>query len=222
MEKLIRGIHTFQKEYFADQQALFQRLARGQNPDTLFITCSDSRINPNLLTQTEPGELFILRNAGNLVPPHGALRGGGEAATVEYAVAALGVKDIIVCGHSHCGAMGGLLHPEKLTELPAVADWLHHAETTRRIVQENYADLPEEEKVVAAIKENVLVQLDNLRTLPAVAARLSRGSIKLHAWVYEIESGHVYAYDAEDRAFHPLKPELQPKTAPRTEPVLDV
>ena len=214
MEKLIRGIHTFQDEYFSSQQALFERLARGQSPETLFITCSDSRINPNLLTQTEPGELFILRNAGNLVPPHGALRGGGEAATVEYAVVALGVKDIIVCGHSHCGAMAGLLHPERLGALPAVGEWLNHAEATRRIVRENYADLPEAELVVAAIKENVLVQLDHLRTLPAVAAKLSRGEIKLHAWVYEIESGKVFAYDAADRSFHPLARELQPAVKP--------
>lgn len=220
MEKLIRGVHTFQKEYFSNQEALFSRLARGQSPDTLFITCSDSRINPNLLTQTEPGELFILRNAGNLVPPHGALKGGGEAATVEYAVAALGVKDIIVCGHSHCGAMKGLLNRGSLSELPAVASWLEHAETTRRIITENYADLPEEEKVVATIKENVLVQLDNLRTLPAVAARLNRGEIRLHAWVYEIESGQVYSYDAEDKAFHPLAPERQPAVK-HQHPVLD-
>ena len=214
MEKLIRGVHAFQNEFFTTQQELFERLAKGQSPDTLFITCSDSRINPNLLTQTEPGELFILRNAGNMVPAHGALRGGGEAATVEYAVAALGVHDIIVCGHSHCGAMAGLLHPEKLTDLPAVSSWLEHAEATRRIVRENYADLPEEELITAAIKENVLVQLDNLRTLPSVAARLGRGELKLHAWVYEFETGMVYAYDVADRAFHPLAPERQPTQRP--------
>lgn len=214
MEKLIRGIHTFQKDYFSNQEALFSRLARGQSPETLFITCSDSRINPNLLTQTEPGELFIMRNAGNLVPPHGALKGGGEAATVEYAVAALGVKDIIVCGHSHCGAMKGLLNPESLKELPAMAAFLDHAEATRRIVIENYADLSDADKIIAAIKENVLVQLDHLRTLPAVAVRLGRGDIKLHAWVYEIETGQVYAFDAEDQAFHPLAPGLQPNPRP--------
>ena len=170
MEKLIRGIHAFQNDYFSDQQELFERLAKGQSPETLFITCSDSRINPNLLTQTEPGELFILRNAGNMVPPYGALPGGGDAATVEYAVAALGVKDIIVCGHSHCGAMKGLLHPEALAEMPAVASWLGHAEATRRIMRENYADLQEGELLTATIKENTLVPLENLRTHPAVAA----------------------------------------------------
>lgn len=214
MEKLIRGIHTFQNEHFTSQRELFERLGKGQSPETLFITCSDSRIDPNLITQTKPGELFVIRNAGNMVPPHGALKGGGEAATVEYAVAALGVKDIIVCGHSHCGAMKGLLHPESLTALPAVAAWLEHAETTRRIVKENYPDVAESEILTTTIKENVLVQLDNLRTLPAVAAKLGRGEIKLHAWVYEIETGKVFAYDAADRAFHPLAEERQPTTRP--------
>ena len=104
MQKLLEGLHHFQQNIFSSQRELFERLAKGQSPETLFITCSDSRINPNLLTQTQPGELFILRNAGNIIPPYGAAN-GGEGATIEYAVAVLGVKDIIVCGHAHCGAM---------------------------------------------------------------------------------------------------------------------
>ncbi|HTE17721.1 MAG TPA: carbonic anhydrase, partial [Armatimonadota bacterium] len=137
MQKLIQGLHDFQANIFSSQRELFERLAHGQSPDALFITCSDSRINPNLITQTEPGELFILRNAGNIIPPHGAAN-GGEGATIEYAVAALGVRDIIVCGHSHCGAMNGLLNLDSLGELPAVRQWLTHAEATRRIAKENY------------------------------------------------------------------------------------
>lgn len=204
MQKLIRGIHAFQQDYFSNQQELFARLARHQAPETLFITCADSRIVPNLLTQTEPGELFILRNAGNLVPPHGAAR-GGEGATVEYAVAVLGVKDIIVCGHSQCGAMKGLLDPESTRDLPAVHEWLGHAAATRRIVTENYGDVTDPEaRLTACIKENVLVQLENLRTLPSVAARLARGDLHLHGWVYEIESGQVYAYNPADEMFTPL------------------
>ncbi|HMC88427.1 MAG TPA: carbonic anhydrase, partial [Gemmataceae bacterium] len=113
MQKLIEGIHRFQSEDFLPMQGLFEQLAKGQQPETLFITCSDSRIDPNLLTRSKPGDLFILRNAGNIVPPHSA-GNGGEAATIEFAVAALGVKDIIVCGHSHCGAMRGLLQPEQI------------------------------------------------------------------------------------------------------------
>jgi carbonic anhydrase len=209
MEKLIRGLHTFQNEFFDSQQALFERLAKGQSPETLFITCSDSRINPNLLTQTEPGELFILRNAGNLVPPYGATN-GGEGATIEYAVAALGVKDIIVCGHSHCGAMKGLLHPEDVATLPAVASWLKQAEATRRIIGENYADTPEEEKLTATVKENVLVQLENLRTHPAVASALQRGDLHLHGWVYEIETGRVYGYHPESGQFKAVTTQQAP------------
>ena len=136
MQKLIEGIHQFQEENFRPLQGLFEKLSRGQNPETLFITCSDSRIDPNLLTQSQPGDLFILRNAGNIVPSHGGPY-GGEVATIEFAVAGLGVKDIIICGHSHCGAMMGLLQPEMVANLPAVSSWLSHAETTRRIVKDN-------------------------------------------------------------------------------------
>ncbi|MFO0851495.1 MAG: carbonic anhydrase [Gemmataceae bacterium] len=194
MQKLIQGVHRFREEDFRPLQGLFEQLSHGQNPETLFITCSDSRIDPNLLTRSQPGELFILRNAGNIVPPHGAAN-GGEAATIEFAVAGLGVKDIIVCGHSHCGAMKGLLDPGQVAALPAVAAWLSHAEATRRIVHDNYSHLEGDRRLTAAIEENVLVQLENLRTLPAVAGRLVRGDLRLHGWVYKIETGEVFAYD---------------------------
>jgi carbonic anhydrase len=200
MQKLIQGIHQFQEEDFRPLQGLFEQLAKGQNPETLFITCSDSRIDPNMLTHSKPGDLFILRNAGNIVPPHGAAN-GGEAATIEFAVAALGVKDIIICGHSHCGAMKGLLQPEMVAPLPAVSSWLSHAETTRRIVRENYGHLDGDRLVTATVEENVLVQLENLRTLPAVASRMVRGDLHLHGWVYKIETGEVFAYDSTNGQF---------------------
>ena len=203
MQKLINGIHQFRSKDFRPLQGLFEELANGQSPETLFITCSDSRIDPNLLTRSKPGDLFILRNAGNIVPPHGAAN-GGEAATIEFAVAGLGVKDIIICGHSHCGAMKGLLQPETVASLPAVASWLSYAETTRRIVLDNYADLDAERLVMATVEENVLVQLENLRTLPAVASRLVRGNLHLHGWVYRIETGEVFAYDTTVGQFVPL------------------
>src|SRR5689334_15809030 len=139
MKKLLDGIHRFQSGVFGAQKELFTRLSKGQDPDALFITCSDSRINPNLITQTQPGDLFILRNAGNIIPPFGAAN-GGEGATIEFAIAGLGVKDIIVCGHSLCGAVKGLLNLESIKKLPSVVSWLSHAEATRRIVEENYID----------------------------------------------------------------------------------
>lgn len=200
MQKLIAGIHQFRENQFRPLQGLFEKLARGQSPETLFITCSDSRIDPNLLTRSQPGELFILRNAGNIVPPHGAAN-GGEAATIEFAVAGLGVKDIIICGHSHCGAMKGLLEPELVANLPSVSSWLSHAESTRRIIKDNYKHLEAEKLLTATVEENVLVQLENLRTLPAVASRLIKGDLHLHGWVYKIETGDVFAYEPTQGQF---------------------
>ena len=200
MKKLIDGLHDFQAHVFADKRELFERLAIEQRPEALFITCSDSRINPNLLTQTEPGELFIVRNAGNIVPPYGTVL-GGEAATIEFGVAGLGVKDIIICGHSHCGAMKGLLNPPPVDEYPALRAFLAHAEATRRILKENYAHLEGEELLEAAVEQNVLVQLENLRTHPVVAARLARGALRLHGWVYKFETGEVWSYDSEEGHF---------------------
>jgi carbonic anhydrase len=205
MQKLVKGVHQFQANVFSPQRELFERLVGGQEPDALFITCSDSRIGPNLLTQTGPGELFILRNAGNIVPPSGALH-GGEAATVEYAVATLGVRDIIVCGHTGCGAMRALLgDPAALAEdLPAVASWLKYAEATRRIMRENYQALAGDALLNATVEENVLVQLENLRTHPAVAAKIARGELHLHAWVYQLETGRVYAFRPEEGEYTAL------------------
>ncbi|HKQ50141.1 MAG TPA: carbonic anhydrase [Phycisphaerae bacterium] len=201
MQKLVEGVHSFQKEIFGTKKGFYERLAKGQNPIALFITCSDSRINPNLLTQTDPGDLFILRNAGNIVPPYSAKANGGEAATIEFAVSGLGVRDIIICGHSHCGAMKGILEPDSLSELPAVAEWLTHAEATRRIIREKYRELEGPARLTATVEENVLVQVENLRTHPSVAAAMAQGKLNLHAWVYKLESGQVFDFDPVEGQF---------------------
>jgi carbonic anhydrase len=203
MEKIVRGIHHFQTTTFAAHRELFESLSHGQQPDTLLITCSDSRIAPDLLLQTQPGDIFVLRNAGNLIPPYGAAN-GGEGATIEYAVAALGVQHALVMGHSNCGAMKGLLNPELLADMPLVSEWLKHADATRRIVDECYPDLEGGDLLNAAIKENVLVQLDNLRTYPKVAALMAKGALTLHGWIYEIESGQILAYDPQLSHFVPI------------------
>lgn len=203
MQKLVEGVHHFQSNIFRSQQELFERLSAGQAPEALFVTCSDSRINPNLLTQTDPGDLFILRNAGNIIPPYGAAN-GGEGATIEFAVTALGIHDIIVCGHSHCGAMKALLQPEMLRDMPTVATWLSHAESTRRIIRTKYQHLVDEALLTATTEENVLIQLENLRTHPAVAAGLAAGQLKLHAWVYHIKHGQVYAFSPDRGQFSPI------------------
>lgn len=216
MHKLAQGVHKFQREVFGTHEALFARLADGQAPHSLFITCSDSRINPNLLTQTAPGDLFILRNAGNIVPSWGAPV-GGESATIEYAIAALGVEHIVVCGHSGCGAMKAVLDPSATESMPAVRQWLAHAETTRRILKENYANAAPAELLNIAIQENVLAQLENLRTHPAVAARVAKGKLALHGWVYKIASGEVFAYSTDEGQFRPLA-EVNAKNARVPEP----
>ncbi len=214
MKNLIQGIHHFQNNTFTTKRELFERLAKGQTPDALFITCSDSRINPNLITHTEPGELFIIRNAGNIVPPYGAPV-GGEAATIEYAITALKIKDIIICGHTQCGAVSGLLNPDALKVMPSVVEWLAHSESTRRIVMNNYPDATPEEQINLAIQENVLVQIENLRTLPVVADALACGELGIHGWVYKIETGEVFAFDPGKGQFHPILKESVPTATPK-------
>jgi len=194
MKTLVDGVKKFQTEVFAAKKELFQRLALSQNPRALFITCSDSRIDPGLLTQTQPGELFILRNAGNIVPSYGS-QIGGTTATIEYAIGVLDVKNVIVCGHTDCAVMKGVLDPSMAKDLPSLKEWLLQAEATRRIIGENYAHLKGNELLVKTIQENVRVQLAHLQTHPLIAARLRREAITLHGWVYSIPTGQVWTFD---------------------------
>jgi carbonic anhydrase len=214
MKKLMEGINRYRTTVVEPQREMFEGLAEGQRPEALFITCSDSRINPNLITQTNPGELFILRNAGNIIPPYGAVY-GGEAATLEFAVSVLNVRDIIVCGHTHCGAMDALADGDKVRDMPAMHAWLKHAEATRRIMRENYPAMPPDQFKVIAAQENVLVQIENLQTHPAIAARLAAKKVNLHAWMYVLETGDVFAYDDKVGKFvpaaqHPVSPTQRP------------
>lgn len=203
MQNLVRGVHYFQNIGFQQQQQLFESLADRQNPEACFITCSDSRIDPNLITNSPPGGLFIVRNVGNLVPCFGTSN-NAELAAVEYAVSALGVKHIIVCGHTGCGAMRALLEGTGDLDLPAVTQWLRHAESTAAIVREHYSHLKGAELLTAAAQENVLVQLEHLRTSPCVATRVSRGRVQLHGWMYKIDTGEIFGYDASLHQFRLL------------------
>jgi carbonic anhydrase len=205
MKKLIEGLKKFQRDVFNAKRDLFMSLAHGQQPRALFITCSDSRIDPCLITQTEPGELFILRNAGNLVPSYGATI-GSTIATIEYAVGVLGVKNIIVCGHTDCAVVKAILEPDQVGDLPAVKGWLLQAEATRRVVRENYGHLTGDALYVATTQENVRIQLEHLQTHPVVAAKLRSKTVELHGWVYSIETGDVWAYDFGQDTFHSLVP----------------
>ncbi|MEA5623675.1 carbonic anhydrase [Nostoc sp. UHCC 0251] len=201
MKKLIKGLREFQSSYFSTHEELFEQLSHGQKPRVLFITCSDSRIDPNLITQAGLGELFVIRNAGNIIPPFGATN-GGEGATIEYAIQALDIQQIIVCGHSHCGAMKGLMKLDSLRiEMPLVHDWLKYAEATRRLVKDNYSDYEGEELLEIIIAENVLTQIENLRTYPVIRSKLHQGQLKIYAWIYQIETGEVLAYDPQKHAY---------------------
>lgn len=203
MQNLVKGVHYFQNIGFQQQQQLFERLAEGQSPEACFITCSDSRIDPNLITNSPPGGLFIVRNVGNLIPCYGTSN-NGEMAAVEYAVCALGVKHIIVCGHTACGAMRAVVEGGTAEKLPAVTSWLRHADSTQAIVREHYNHLHGHELITAAAQENVLVQLEHLRTAPAIATRISRGQVTLHGWMYKIETGEIFAYDSTTHEFRPM------------------
>jgi carbonic anhydrase len=208
MKKLIEGLQDFRETYVSAKPELFEQLSHGQNPRVLFITCSDSRIAPTLLTNTDLGDLFVIRNAGNIVPPFGAAN-GGEGAAIEYAIHALGIEQIVVCGHSHCGAMKGLLQIGKLEEqMPLVYDWLRHADATRRLVEENYSQHYQgEELLEITIAENVLTQIENLKTYPVVRSRLYQNKLSIYGWVYYIETGEVMAYDPETRTY--MSPQSQ-------------
>ncbi|MGJ3248215.1 MAG: carbonic anhydrase [Elainellaceae cyanobacterium] len=213
MKKLIKGLREFQTSYFSKYQDLFEQLAHGQEPRVLFITCSDSRVDPNLITQAQVGELFVIRNAGNIIPPFGAAN-GGEGAAVEYAIHALNIDQIIICGHSNCGGMKGLLKLDSLEEeMPLVYEWLKHAEATRRLVKENYSDRQGEDLLDITIAENVLTQVENLKTYPVIHSRLYQGKLSIHGWIYHIDTGEVFAYDPVSHAYLPPQsqiPEYEP------------
>jgi carbonic anhydrase len=202
MEKLISGIHRFRKEYWSGNRDLLRRLAeQGQSPEALFITCCDSRVVPTVITHGEPGDLFIYRNIGNFVPPYSEapLDGTGVGAAIEYAVEHLKVRDIIVCGHSDCGAMKALYKDrEGFTETPHIKEWLTHGDRTLAVVA------TKEERLAITAAENVLVQMENLRTYPVVQRAAREGQLFVHAWFFEIGEGKVYSYSPEKGQYKPI------------------
>ena len=199
MQHIIEGFLNFQKEVFPKRKELFRSLASSQNPKALFISCSDSRLVPELVTQQEPGQLFVIRNAGNIVPSFGP-EPGGVSATIEYAVVALGVTDIVICGHSNCGAMKATATCQCLETMPAVSHWLRYSDAAKAVVEKKTFD-NETDKVNAMVEENVIAQLNNIKTHPSVAVGLRDGAIRLHGWVYDIESGAIRALEKDTKKF---------------------
>jgi carbonic anhydrase len=193
VDRILAGVARFQNGVFPHEREMFESIAHAQRPQALFVTCSDSRVHPNLITQTDPGELFLCRDVGNIVPAYG--NPGGVSATIEYAVAVLEVRHVIVCGHSDCGAMRAALHPERVGDLPSVRAWLRNVDAARRVVLARQPDATDDELWRALIVQNVISQLVNLRTHPAVAVRLATGDLQIHGWIYDIPTGAVLVYD---------------------------
>lgn len=208
MKHIVQGAVRFQNEVFQEHANLFSKLASNQSPEVLFITCSDSRIDPNLITQADPGELFICRNAGNIVPPH-LRQAGGMTASIEYAVQALGVSHVVVCGHTDCGAMKASMNMESLQDFPHVCDWLAHSEAAVSVINHKYKNASEQEQLEKLTEQNVILQLQHLSTHPYIAARLATQEIELHGWVYEIGSGEIRVWDAASKSFAPFAEHYQ-------------
>jgi carbonic anhydrase len=206
MRNLLAGIHAFQRDAFHSRRTLMERLAvDGQRPQIALVSCSDSRVLPEMFTQAAPGDIFLVRNAGNIVPA--ADESGdapGEAASLEFAVEVLGVRDIVVCGHTHCGAVSAILDPESIAGLPTLERWLLASQATGRIVRERYAHLSGDELMRVAVGEHVLVQLEHLRSLPFIARRLTEPDFAIHGWVYDIATGEVLVYDVDADEFRQL------------------
>jgi carbonic anhydrase len=202
-DRILSGLKSFQRHVYPKHRDLFQELALGQRPETLFITCADSRIDPCLLTQSKPGDLFICRVIGNVVPRHPSMM-GGVSATIEYAVAVLRVTDVVVCGHTDCGVMKASLDGGVLQGLPNVTAWLKHVEFARRAVVKSKVPMDDAKRLLAITERNVVEQLRSLRGHPSVASRLDEGDLKLHGWVYHLAEGIVTAFDAEQDRFLPI------------------
>ncbi len=204
MQKLLKGALTFRRHVFTAYRQLFERLADGQEPEALFITCSDSRVVPNLITSTDPGDLFVVRNIGNIVPPaNPSDQDNAEASALEYALNVLKVGHIVICGHSGCGAMKAALGTID-DKMPHVRMWLRHTESAKKLL-EAYTDVTEPQARADLLSEiNVLVQLKHLKTHPLVQEKLDDGSLHLHAWFFEIDSAQLYTYDPIEEEFVPI------------------
>lgn len=203
--KLIEGYRHFSEEIYPEHRELFDDLKCRQSPQVLFITCADSRVDPSLITQTDPGDLFICRNIGNIVPAYGEML-GGVSAVVEYAVAALDVRDIIVCGHTDCGAMKALQQPDAPARdaMPTVKSWLRNAHAALSVARAKHGDLPADQMMRALVRENVVLQIQHLRTHPSVAAGLASDRLRLHGWIYNIGAGTLSALDEAGKEWQPL------------------
>ncbi len=194
-------MRRFRSEIFPGSRELYEKAAlEPQRPHTLMITCCDSRVDPEVITQAKPGDIFVTRNIGNLVPGYGEML-GGVSAVIEYSALLLNVAQIVVCGHSECGAMRGLLNRQSLSDMPTVNRWLRNAEAALSATRARNPNAGEAELLPKLVEENVLLQLSHLRTHPSVAGRLAEGNLTLVGWVYDIGKGVVTEHQAASNAF---------------------
>lgn len=200
MPKFAAGVVHFEKEVYPQKRDLFERLSQGQQPDALFVACSDSRVETAMITQSEPGELFICRNAGNIIPPF-TDQTGGMTASIEFAMEVLKVPHAVICGHTQCGAMLGAMDLDSVAHLPHVSKWLGFAKAAVAAVDALGEGLSEDARMQLMLEQNVLLQMQHLRTHPSVAARLARKELSIHGWVYDIATGHVSAWEESKQAF---------------------
>lgn len=205
LEKLKAGTRKFQAEVYAKNAEHYQRAASiPQTPHTLIIACADSRVDVEAITSSGPGEVFVTRNVGNMVPPYSGTP-GGVTAVIEYAVGALKVKHVVICGHSDCGAMKALLHPESTDELPTVRFWLHHGQAALMVADSlTNTDESNISKLMRLTEENVLMQMVHMKTHPSVAGAMARGQLTMSGWVYDIGSGVVRIAEEGQRSFVPV------------------
>lgn len=208
LNKLKAGILRFQTEVYPAQAETYRRaVMEPQQPSSLIVTCADSRIDPELITQSGPGEIFVTRNIGNLVPAYGEML-GGVSAVIEYAVSALKVRHIAICGHSDCGAMKALLSPGSMDSMPAVKNWMRNAEAALSVTDSlSVKDETHQERLKRLTEENVLLQIQHLRTHPSVAGAMAREELTLSGWVYDIGPGQVRISENGERIFRPVMPE---------------
>ncbi|HCT74122.1 MULTISPECIES: carbonic anhydrase [Psychrobacter] len=212
MKDIIEGFLKFHSDAYPKRADLFKNLATKQNPRTLFISCSDSRLVPELVTQHEPGGLFVIRNAGNIVPSYGP-EPGGVSASVEYAVTALKVTDVVICGHSDCGAMTAIANCSCMDHMPAVGSWLRYADSAR-VVNEARDHGSDSERVASMVRENVIAQIENIKTHPSIRLALRENRLALHGWVYDIESGDIDALDGATNEFVSLTTNTEVRAYP--------
>ncbi len=210
LDQLKAGVRRFRAEVYPAQEAMYQRAAaEAQRPHTLFIACADSRVNPIEITQTGPGEVFVTRNIGNMVPAYGEML-GGVSAVIEFAVQSLKVQHVVVCGHSDCGAMKALLHPESVKAMPTVTSWLTNAKAALTVAETLHQKREWQRDLLQVLtEENVLLQLQHLKTHPSVAGAMAMGELSVSGWIYDIGKGTVSVAEDGQRTFLPIEPALR-------------